>query len=139
MAEILGVVSGIIAVADLTYKVLGYLKTVHHAEKEIKDYNREAPILTELLTSLAAHVMQNSGHNVDPWFESIQTLQHGPMQQYQVALDEFKAKVLPVKGLRDKITQQMTWKFVKDDLKDILAKMERLKTLIAISLQKDHL
>lgn len=139
MAETLGVVSGIIAVADLTYTVLGYLKSVHDAGKDIQDYNREAPHFAELLTSLAVHVAQSGGQNGDPWFESVQTLQRGPMQQYQTAVERFKEKVTPGTGFREKITQRITWKFVKEDIKEILAKMERLKSLIVIALQKDHL
>ncbi|KAG6357440.1 hypothetical protein INS49_013317 [Diaporthe citri] len=112
MAETLGVVSGIIAVADLTYTVLGYLKSVHDAGKDIEDYNREAPDFTELLTSLAVHVAKK--------------------------VERFKKKVAPGTGLREKLTQRITWKFVKDDVKEILEKMERLNSLIVIALQKDH-
>lgn len=139
MAETLGVVSGIIAVADLTYTVLGYLKSVHDAGKDIQDYNCEAPNFAELLTSLALHVAQSGGQNGEPWFESVQSLQRGPMQQYQTAIETFKEKVAPGTGLREKLTQRITWKFVKDDVKEILEKMERLKSLIVIALQKDHL
>lgn len=139
MAETLGVVSGIIAVADLTYKVLGYLKSVRDAGKDIQDYNREAPNFAELLTSLAVHVAQSGGQNGDPWFESVQILQRGPMQHYQAAVETFKEKVAPGTGLHGRLTQRLTWKFVKDDAKEILEKMERLKGLIMIALQKDHL
>lgn len=139
MAETLGVVSGIIAVADLTYTVLGYLKSVHDAGKDIQDYNREAPNFAELLTSLAVHVAQSGGQNGDSWFQSVQTLQRGPMQQYQTAVETFKEKVTHGTGFREKIIQRITWKFVKEDVKEILAKMERLKSLIVIALQKDHL
>lgn len=139
MAETLGVVSGIIALAELTYTVLGYLKSVHGAAKDIQDYNREAPIFAELLTSLALHVARSDGQNGDPWFESVQILQRGPMQQYQTALEMFKEKVAPGTRLREKITQSLTWKFVKSDVQEILEKMERLKSFIMISLEKDHL
>lgn len=139
MAETLGVVSGIIAVADLTYTVLGYLKSVHDAGKDIQDYNREAPNFAELLTSLAVHVARSGGQNGDPWFESVQTLQRGPMQQYQAAVETFKKNVAPRTGLHEKFTQHLTWKFVKHEVKEILEKMERLKSLIIIALQKDHL
>lgn len=139
MAETLGVVSSIIAIADLSYKLLHYFKAVHDSGKEIQEYNREAPHFAELLTSLAAHVAQSSGQNGDSWFESVRTLQRGPMQQYQTALEEFKEKVEPGTGLREKLTQRIAWKFVKDDVKEILERMQRLKSLIIIALQEDHL
>lgn len=139
MAETLGVVSGIIAVADLTYRTLGYLKRIHVAEKEVLDYNREAPNFAELLTSLAAHVARSGGENGDPWFESVQTLQRGPMQQYQSAIETLREKVDPGTGLRKKFNQRITWKFVKDEVKEILEKMGRLNCLIVIALQNDHL
>lgn len=139
MAEPLGIVSSIIAIAGLTVKSLSYVKSVHDAGKDIQDYNREASHFAELLTSLAARVAQSGGQSGEPWFASVQTLYRGPIQQYQTALERFKEKVAPGTGFCEKVIQRIAWKFVKDDVKEILERMERLKSLIVIALQEDHL
>lgn len=139
MAEPLGIASSIIAISGLTVKSLSYVKFVHDAGKDIQDYNREAPHFAGLLTSLAAHVAQSGGQNGEAWFESVQTLYRGPIRQYETALERFKEKVAPGNGLREKVVQRIAWKFVKDDVKEVLERMERLKSLIIIALQEDHL
>jgi hypothetical protein len=137
--EAVGAASAIAALAELTIKVMGHIKDVRDADKQIEDYNREASSLVTLLTSLRARIMQNGAKTGDPWFDSVRMLQHGPMQQYQTALEAFALKVAPRPGRRGKIFHRMLWVFNKRDVQDLVAKMERLKTLISVALQMDHL
>lgn len=137
--EAVGAASSIAALVELTFKVIVYMKRVDDAGEDIEDYYREAPNLVGLLTSLRAHIEQRGDRNRDPWFESIRNLQQGPMEQYRTALEILERKVAPATDFGKKVAQRMKWPFIKDDVKDILVKIERLKGLIVIALQMDHL
>lgn len=139
MEAVLGVASSIIALVDLTIEVLGYIKSVKEAEKDRDSYCQEAPALCGLLTTLRVHVESNGEQKADPWFASVRMLQHGLMEQYRISLETFAEKVAPGTGRRQKVLRRLTWTFIKDDVKDILAKMDRLKILVSIALQMDHL
>lgn len=139
MAEILGVVASVIAITQLSNDIVRYLQNVHDAGQDAMDYSREVPSFAALLNSLNAHITQKGIQDGDEWFDSVRALQRGPMQQYQAALEAFKAKVAPRAGFREKVAQHLRWQFIKDDVKDILAKMERLKNFVGIALQMDHL
>lgn len=137
--EAVGAASSIAALVELTFKIIVYMKDVHDAGEDIEDYNREAPNLVGLLTNLRARIEQRVDGNRDPWFESIHKLQHGPMEQYRTALELFAREIAPAAGFGKQVVQRMKWPLIKDNVKDILAKTERLKGLIIIALQMDHL
>jgi hypothetical protein len=133
----LSAAASIIAVVQLTGTVLSYLKAVHDAGKDCESYFQEAPGLCGLLTTLQIHIL--GGRNSEPWFNAVRTLEHGPLDQYKAALKQFVSKVSPGEGRRERLAQRLTWAFVKDDIKDLLGKTERLKSLVQIALQMDHL
>lgn len=138
-AEILGVLGSVIAITQLSNEIVRYLVTGHDAGQDAQDYNREVPNFAALLNSLNAHITQNGAQNEDPLIDSVRALQRGPMQQYQAALEAFKAKVAPRARLREKVAKHLKWKFIKDDVKELLARMGRLKNFVGIALQMDHL
>ena len=40
---------------------------------------------------------------------------------------------------KDKMSDTLAWKFKKEEIASILNRMERLKTLVEVALQMDHL
>lgn len=141
--EAIGAASSVLALVELTTEVLSYLKAVHDAGKDRDAYLQEAPNFCVLLTRLYVHIEAGGPpgeQNTKAWFESVRTLWHGPLQQYEDALRAFTDKVAPAQtGRAQRIVKRLAWPFVKEDVKDILAKMERLKSLITIDLLMDHL
>jgi hypothetical protein len=128
----------IIAVLQLTASVLRNITDVHDAGHERDKYYWEALNLYGLLTTLRLHV--ESGRYKEFWCQVISTIaaKDGALQQYQTELESLGEKIRLIYSVV-KAPGALGWKFIKDDVKDLLAKMDCLKTLVQNDLDIDHL
>ena len=138
MAEVIGLVSSIIQVIGATTKTIQYLSDVKDAPKERAKLAREASSLVALLTDLRYKVEEVK--STDPWFASVRSLgaDMGPLQQFRDAMEGLERKLKPHTGI-EKFGKALLWTIDKNDIKDILGKIERLKTTVGLALQMDHL
>lgn len=134
----LSITASIIAILQLTSKVIQYLGDTKDAPKERGRLAIEAANLYSLLTTLRYRVYEASGSN-EPWYNAVKSLA-GPLDQYKAVLEELSRKVVVPSGDSvGKIKHALTWTFNKGDVDRMLSRMERLKGLIQISLEMDHL
>jgi hypothetical protein len=131
-------VASIIAVLQLTGAVIGYLNDVKDAPKECQQCTIEASNIQNLLINLRYRLEQ--GQAGDPWFTAVRALsiENGPLDQYKQALEQLRSRVEIQDGVQ-KVKRRLLWKFIKAEVAGILARMERLKTLVSIALEMDHL
>jgi hypothetical protein len=134
----LSITTSIIAILQLTAEAIEYLHDVKNAPKECQQCMTEASNLQNLLINLLHHLAQS--HHGDPWVKAVQDLTacDGPLDQYKHALKQLQSKV-EIKNSIQKVKRQLLWKFSKAEVASILARMERLKSLISIALEMDHL
>lgn len=134
----LSVTTSVIAVLRLTGEVIGYLNDVKDAPNECQQCAIEASNLQNLLINLRYRLEQ--GHTGDPWFTAVRSLnvENGHLDQYKQALEQLQSRVDAGNGAQ-KIKRRLVWKFSKAEVAGILARMERLKTLVSIALEMDHL
>jgi hypothetical protein len=134
----LSITASVIAILQLTAEVIKYLGDVKDAPKECQQCTTEASNLRNLLINLLHHLAQL--HGGDPWVKAVQDLNasNGPLDQYKHALEQLQSKVEIQNGTQ-KVKRRLLWKFSKAEVASILARMERLKSLISIALQMDHL
>jgi len=134
----LSVAASIIAVLQLTGTVITYLNDVKEAPKECQQCTIEASNLQNLLINLRYRLEQ--GQTGDPWFTAVRTLnvENGPLDQYKQALEQLLSKVEIQNGV-GKVKRRLLWKFSKAEVTSILGRMERLKSLVSIALETDHL
>jgi len=106
--------------------------------KECKQCTIEASSLQNLLINLHYHLEQ--GQTGDPWFTAVQTLdvKNGPLDQCKQALEQLQSK-LDTGNCAKKMKSQLVWNFSKAEAVGILARIERLKSLVSIALEMDHL
>jgi hypothetical protein len=126
----LSVTASIIAVLQLSAKVLEYLSDVRDAPKERSHCEAEISNLSALLRALRDHVQ--IGDLSQLWYTAIAELAapKGPLDQFKQALE----------ALQNKITgETLMWKFKKEEIASILDRIERLKSLVEIALQIDQL
>jgi hypothetical protein len=130
--------ASLLAVLETTAEVISYLNDVKSAPKECAQFAVEASSLYNLLVMLKYRL--DEGQSNEPWFTSVRSLglRNGPLDQYKEALEHLARKVSAVDGIRV-IGRALVWKFSKEEVHNILAKIERLKSLISIALEMDHL
>jgi hypothetical protein len=136
--DVLSDVASIIAVLQLTGVVIGYLNDFRDALKECQQCTIEASNIQNLLINLRYRLEQ--GQACNPWFTVVRTLnvENGPLDQYKQALEQLRLKVEIQDGVQ-KVRRRLLWKFSKAEVAGILERMERLKTLVSIALEMDHL
>jgi len=134
----LSVTASVIAVLQLTGEVIKYLNDVKDAPRECQQCTIEASNLQNLLINLRYRLEQ--GQTSDLWFTELRALnvENGPLDQYKQALEQLRSKVEIQNGAQ-KVKQRLSWKFNKAEVTSILGRMERLKSLVSIALEMDHL
>jgi FtsZ-binding cell division protein ZapB len=128
------------ALIGTTTKVLGYINDVKTASKERAKLASEATNLLALLTSMRYKV-EEVEQEKNTWYDSIRSLlggTNGPLDQFRSILEELAEKLAPATSLK-KFGRTLIWTLDKKECIDILDKVERLKTLIGLALQEDHL
>ena len=134
----LSVTASIIAVLQLSTKVVAYLNEIKDASKDRAQCAIEISNLYNLLVKLRFRLEE--GDAGQPWYTTVRTLtvENGPLDQYRQALETLQTKITGGGQLKQ-AARTLTWKFKKEEIASILARMERLKTLVEIALQMDNL
>lgn len=134
----LSVTASIIAILQLSSKVLGYLNDVKDASKDRAKCAIEAANLNGLLTALRFRLEEGSSGT--PWYTALQALaiENGPLDQFKQALEQLQRKMTGGSKMR-KAGDALIWEFKKEEIASILGRMEGLKTLVQVALQIDHL
>ncbi|KAI4940642.1 hypothetical protein J4E91_011293 [Alternaria rosae] len=133
----LSAIASVIAILQLSAKVLSYLNDVKDTSKGRAQCAIEASNLHNLLKNLRFRLEEGHGHQ--SWFSAVQALavENGPLDQFKQALETLQAKMTDGGHLK-KVKEALVWNFKKEEVDAILARMERLKTLVEIALQMDH-
>jgi hypothetical protein len=134
----LSAAASVIAVLQLTASVIGYLKDVQNAPKECRQCTIEACNIQTLLTNLRFRLEDVQAGR--PWFAAVQALdiENGPLDQYKQALEQLLSMVETQHDIQ-KVKRRLLWNFKKDEVVSILARMERLKSLVSTALANDLL
>lgn len=134
----LSVTASIIAILQLTNKVIEYLGDVQDAPKDRARLAVEASNLYSLLITLRYRLEE--GRSNEAWYTAVRSLgvQNGPLDQYKDTLEQLQRKVTSGSGIK-KIGHALVWKFSKEEAIGLLSRMESLKSLIQIALEMDHL
>jgi len=138
MADPLSIAASIIAVLQLTGTVIGYINDTKDAGEERKRILNETKNIHYLLYLLKDNVERPQWD--DTWLETMRSFSapEGPLEQFKLELERLASKLKPTAGLK-KIGKALTWPFQKEEVKDILAGIERQKSLFGLALQNDHM
>ncbi|KAF1363100.1 hypothetical protein EJ07DRAFT_54123, partial [Lizonia empirigonia] len=133
----LSVTASIIAILQLTVKVGEALSDAKDASKDRSQFTADTSNLSNLLVALLSRLDESSN---DPWHANVRELggKDGLLYQYRIALEGLTNKISAGHGLK-KTAKTFLWKYVRDDAERILSRIERLKSLVQIALEMDHL
>ncbi|KFY30332.1 hypothetical protein V493_01980, partial [Pseudogymnoascus sp. VKM F-4281 (FW-2241)] len=135
----LSVTASIIAIVQLTGVIIGYLNDVKDASTDRKQCAIEISNVSNLLVTLIYRLDEASSDG--GWYTEVQALAapSGPIDQYRSALEQLQSKfTLTASSRLKKIGSALTWKFSKEEVTNILTRIERLKSLTQIALKVDH-
>ena len=135
---IVGFIAAVVQLIDVTSKVVSYFNDVKDAPKDRAKLAREATGLFALFTDLRYRVEETTSN--DPWFTGLRSLgaDGGPLMEFQTAMEEIANKLTPASSVVN-LRRALRWTLDKKKMDTILSKIERLKTLVSLTLQKDHL
>jgi hypothetical protein len=134
----LSATASIIGILQLSSKVVEYLTDVKDASRERQTCAVEVSNLHSLLLNLRFHLEGGSANT--PWYTAVRALavENGPLDQFKQALETLQTRMTDGGRLK-KAGDMLMWKFKKEEVASILGRIERLKTLVEIALQRDHL
>jgi hypothetical protein len=134
----LSVTASIIAILQLSGKVLTYLNDVKDASQDRARCAIEASNLHSLLFNLRFHL--EKGVLDQSWYTAVRALavENGPLDQFKDALEMLQAKITD-RGRLGKVGKALTWNFKKEEMAYIFTRIERLKSLVDLALNTDHL
>jgi hypothetical protein len=134
----LSIALGVIALLELTKKVIVYAKQTKDAPTDRTRVLREASSLVGLLIMLK-EFMEDCDDSEDPWLQATSSLTapDGPLQQYKLLLETVVAKITPSRGQR-KLGRALAWMFSKEEITRLLSQIERVKSFVQIALEIDH-
>ena len=77
---------------------------------------------------------------MDPWFIGVRSLgiEYEPLDQFKEAMELLASKLKPQSGLK-KFGAKLLWTLDKKEINDVLSRIERMKTLVGLALQRDNL
>ncbi|KAK0430759.1 hypothetical protein EV421DRAFT_241470 [Armillaria borealis] len=155
MAEALGIASSIVSLVDVSWTIIKYLKDVKEASKERDRLSKELFGLVYWLNEVKP--LTDETEPKDLWLVTMQRLS-GPIVQLIALLDDLtKEFELAPSGTTEKATEpgtekvksrllekvkavkhRLLWKFKKESVEDALEKIERIKSLMIVAVQRDH-
>jgi hypothetical protein len=134
----LSVAASIIAVIQIAGQVTKYVLDIKDAPKECERCAIELSTSNTLLLQLKVRLAESSSQ--EEWYTEVQALgvKDGPLDQYKQALDDLLKKVKDPNKIQ-KLTKILLWFWVKEEVTRLFDKTERLKSLVSIALEMDHL
>jgi hypothetical protein len=134
----LSITAGIIGILDLANKVIHYLDDVKNASEDRVRCALEVSSMNTLFLTLKYRLEKESSK--ESWYMAVQALAvpKGPLDQYRHALEQLLEKLAPASGIQ-KVGKALLWHFCKEQVTNLLLRIERIKTLVQIALEIDHL
>ncbi len=135
----LSISASIIALLQLSSTVIQYLNDAKGAPED------RGRILSELASvNSVLFILQDQADQAkqdDQWSSTLQTLNvpEGPLDQFHKALERLSSKLAPSATPLKKLGKALVWPLRKEEIKDILASIERQKALLTLARQNDHM
>lgn len=134
----IGLAASLAQLVGTVAKIISYINDVKNASKERILVNQEAASLLGLLTTLQFKV--EDANPTESWYIHVRSLggTGGPLEQFERRLEKLAKKLRPDSTVKN-LGRKFIWTLDKNEVKELLDAIERLKTLISIALQEDNL
>ncbi|KAK0215874.1 hypothetical protein EDD85DRAFT_444625 [Armillaria nabsnona] len=143
--EAVGFASALISLVDATVTVISYLNDIKNAPAERTQLLKELTSLNIFLGTLNSlvQIATEPDASTDEWLATVRALDvpDGPFRQLNSLLEDLKRKLAPEmhRTFTTRLAERIMWKFSKEDVEDMLKKVARVKSLVMVAVQQDHM
>lgn len=125
-------VASVVALVGVTLKTVKYVNDMTDVSKERQSLLQESANLLQMLTRLRSIIEdpRRSTTSLDGITRLLAA--KGPLDQLREALEQLNDKVKAKRGV-PKYMRILVWPLVKEDCKNVLDRMERVKSLISLA------
>ncbi|KAJ7577684.1 hypothetical protein C8J56DRAFT_1113091 [Mycena floridula] len=134
--DAIGFASSIIALAEAASTIYKYVKDVKDGSRDRAELQSSIAALPGLLTGLKAQFDSLTPN--DAWSTEMRKLA-GPFDQLRKILQRIKKKFDLAASRTGRVIQTLKWPLDKTEVTDLLQQIERVKTLVMLAIQNDHL
>ena len=129
---------GIIAILQLSANLLAHLNDVENATKECAQCASETASLRSLLFQLRARLEEENYEK--SWYTAVKALfaSSGPLNQFKRVLEILQTKMTDDDRSK-KSSEASIWNFIEEEVAGMPNQVERLSTLIKITLEMNHM
>jgi len=140
MAEVVGLLASIAQLVNIAIKACDYVNGVKNAPEEQAIIAEEASLLVSLLLQLRRKVNTAHDGSADKaWLEASFKLTPY-LNMLHEALEKIAPKVVSNQdGRLERLSKRLVWPWNEEKCKEILRRIEKLKSLIQIALQESTL
>ncbi|CAI6095091.1 unnamed protein product [Clonostachys chloroleuca] len=130
----LSTTASVIAVLQLTSKIVQYLNSASGATKERKALRDELRACERVLEQLKDRCDEGDGDT--EWNSSIKVLEgpDGPLGRLWVMLQKMEDRLQRRDGPAERLITAVKWPFIQKEVKEIFAAMDREKSLLTLAL-----
>lgn len=139
MAEILGIISSVVSIAELCSGTIRYLKAIKNAPKDCQDITRELKILETYVTDLR-DILTSQSNVQEGWAQSLSALDRpgGPLREIVFLLKNLETRMKPKKRKLGFMKQRVVWAFYgHEEAQSLLRSIERATAILKAALQLD--
>lgn len=138
MADPLSITASIIAVLKLSTTAVQYLNDVKDAPPERQRIMIEIGTVSGFLYMLKDKADEMQPDDIHALALRSLNVPGGPLEQFKSALERLVSKLTPARGLK-RVSKALTWTLDKAHVNNILAGLERQKTLFLLAMQNDQM
>ena len=133
--EGIGLAASITNLLEFAKDVIQYMKDVYEATEQKQMLLQEVDATREVLARLNRYSTESK------WKETMDALmrRQGPLEQLSAVFKRIESKLKPPTGKWSKATKALIWPFTKGEVALLLTRIERIKALLNIALQNEHL
>ena len=138
MAEVLGIISSILAVLEASKEILGFLDDVKHGSVERNRLHIEILSTVTWLGALKTKVEESKAGG--PELSTLESLAKpdGLLTEMQKLLDRMARKLNLTSGHRS-LKGTLTWPFEKREVQEMISTIQRYNSCFVLALQNDSM
>lgn len=131
--------ASLIAIVDLSLKIMEYLKEVRDGGKERSDLHKEALNVYDIFCSLKFDFDSHNINEDTPWSRAIKPLFKvgGPISQLQTVLGEITAKIIFPQN--NAVIKKLKWPFQRAEAQILVGRLQSFKQTISVALSRANL